>query len=201
MINTDEINDAVQSFQNTVEALKNIEAVSDLAAEQLDSIRAVTIIIKKASEKISEETESLAFQSDKLGLCVEEAKKSNEQNTTAVIKKMHENKEEIDECLRKETIAIERLGDNVRSYTLSTQSSIDEFRITQNRNAIEIRESISEAKKSNKSETDKISQRVSELSEKVIALEKDQKTEHALMLVGVILAAIASIASIIGLAI
>ena len=52
MINTDEINGAVQSFQNTVEAFKSIETISTKASEQLDSIQSSAASIKTATEEI-----------------------------------------------------------------------------------------------------------------------------------------------------
>ena len=134
-----------------------------------------------------------------LKTCVEEAKENNTQNTTAVTNKMLEMTSEVTGSLKNETEVIEQLRESVRSYTLSTQSSVDELRISQNRSATEIREAIAEAKKTVKVEIDKVYQNVSELSEKVTALGEKQQKEHTMILVGVILAAVASIASIIGL--
>lgn len=199
MINTDEINGAVQSFQNTVEALKSIETISTKASEQLDSIQSSAASIKTATEEIVGKADSLASQSDLLKTCVEEAKENNTQNTTAVTNKMLEVTSEVTGSLKNETEVIEQLRESVRSYTLSTQSSVDELRISQNRSATEIREAIAEAKKTVKVEIDKVYQNVSELSEKVTALGEKQQKEHTMILVGVILAAVASIASIIGL--
>jgi len=199
MINTDEINGTVQSFQNTVEALKSIETISAKASEQLDSIQSSAASIKTATEEIVGKADSLASQSDLLKTCVEEAKENNTQNTTAVTNKMLEMTSEVTGSLKNETEVIEQLRESVRSYTLSTQSSVDELRISQNRSATEIREAIAEAKKTVKVEIDKVYQNVSELSEKVTALGEKQQKEHTMILVGVILAAVASIASIIGL--
>lgn len=199
MINTDEINGAVQSFQNTVEALKSIETISAKASKQLDSIQSSAASIKTATEEIVGKADSLASQSDLLKTCVEEAKENNTQNTTAVTNKMLEVTSEVTGSLKNETEVIEQLRESVRSYTLSTQSSVDELRISQNRSATEIREAIAEAKKTVKVEIDKVYQNVSELSEKVTALGEKQQKEHTMILVGVILAAVASIASIIGL--
>ena len=106
---------------------------------------------------------------------------------------------EVTGSLKNETEVIEQLRESVRNYTLSTQSSVDELRISQNRSATEIREAIAEAKKTVKVEIDKVYQNVSELSEKVTALGEKQQKEHTMILVGVILAAVASIASMIGL--
>ena len=199
MINTDEINGAVQSFQNTVEALKSIETISAKASKQLDSIQSSAASLKTATEEIVGKADSLASQSDLLKTCVEEAKENNTQNTTAVTNKMLEVTSEVTGSLKNETEVIEQLRESVRSYTLSTQSSVDELRISQNRSATEIREAIAEAKKTVKVEIDKVYQNVSELSEKVTALGEKQQKEHTMILVGVILAAVASIASIIGL--
>ena len=199
MINTDEINGTVQSFQNTVEALKSIETISTKASEQLDSIQSSAASIKTATEKIVGKADGLASQSDLLKSCVEEAKESNTQNTTAVTNKMQEVTAEVTGSLKNETEVIEQLRESVRNYTLSTQGSVDELRISQNRSATEIREAIAEAKKTVKVEIDKVYQNVSELSEKVTALGEKQQKEHTMILVGVILAAVASIASMIGL--
>ena len=199
MINTNEINGAVQSFQNTVEALKSIEMISAKASEQLDSIQSSAASIKTATEEIVGKADSLASQSDSLKLCVNEAKESNTQNTAAVTNKMQDMTSEVTGSLKNETEVIEQLRESVRNYTLSTQSSVDELRISQNRSATEIREAIAETKKTVKVEIEKVSQNVFELSEKVTALKDKQQKEHTMILVGVILAAIASIASIIGL--
>ena len=59
MINTNEINGAVQSFQNTVEALKSIETISTKASEQLDSIQSSAASIKTATEEIVGKADSL----------------------------------------------------------------------------------------------------------------------------------------------
>ena len=199
MINTDEINGTVQSFQNTVEALKSIETISTKASEQLDSIQSSAASLKTATEEIVGKADSLASQSDLLKTCVEEAKENNTQNTTAVTNKMQEVTAEVTGSLKNETEVIEQLRESVRNYTLSTQGSVDELRISQNRSATEIREAIAEAKKTVKVEIDKVYQNVSELSEKVTALGEKQQKEHTMILVGVILAAVASIASMIGL--
>ena len=199
MINTDEINGAVQSFQNTVEALMSIETISAKASEQLDSIQLSAATIKTATEKIVGKADSLASQSDLLKSCVEEAKESNSQNTTAVTNKMQEVTSEVTGSLKVETEVIERLRESVRNYTLSTQGSVDELRISHNRSATEIREAIAETKETVKVKIDKVSQNVFELSEKVTALGEKQQKEHTMILVCVILAAVASIASIIGL--
>lgn len=197
MINTDEINGAVQSFQNTVEALKSIETISAKASEQLDSIQSAAASINTATEKIVGKADSLALQSDSLKSCVEEATKSNTQNTTAVTRKMQEISSEVTVSLKNETEVIEMLRESVRNYTLNTQGSVDELRISQNRSAAEIREAVDETKKTVKVEIAKVSQSVSELSAKVTALGEKQQEERTMILVGVILAAVASIASII----
>lgn len=239
MINTDEINSIVQSFQNTVGALKSIETISARTSEQLDIMRSSASRIKTATEEIAGTADSLALQydsiicvvegskasnaqntadvtnklremtadvasnlkkgSDSIKCYVEEAKANNAQNTAAVTNTLREMTNEVTSGLKKETEGIDQLRESVRNYTLSTQDSIDELRISQNRSASEIREAIDYAKKTVKDEIDKVSQNVSLLSDKIGALGEKQKKEHTLILVGVIFAALASIASIISL--
>ena len=146
MINTEEINGAVKSFQDTVAALKRIETINEKTSEQLDSIRSSTANLGTATGEIVEQVGKLASHSDGLKVCVEDAKASNTQNTAVVTKIMQEMTGEVTNNMKKEIESIEGLRESVRSYTLSTQNSVDEFRINQNRIASEIRESVADTK-------------------------------------------------------
>ena len=199
MIKTDEINGAVKSFQDTVAALKRIETISEKTSEQLDSIKSSTASIGTATSEIVEHAGKLASHSDGLKACVEDAKASNTQNTAVVMKIMQEMTGEVTNNMKKEIESIDGLRESVRSYTLSTQNSVDEFRINQNRIASEIRESVADTKLTLKDEISKVSQSVNTLSEKVSSLSDKQQKDHTLMIVGVILVAIASVTSIVGL--
>ena len=199
MIKTDEINGAVKSFQDTVAALKRIETISEKTSEQLDSIKSSTASIGTATDEIVEQAGKLTSHSEGLKACVADAKASNTQNTAVVTKKMQEMTSEVTNNIKKEIESVEGLRESVRSYTLSTQNSVDEFRINQNRIASEIRESVADTKLTLKDEISKVSQSVNALSEKVSSLCDKQQKDHTLMIVSVILVAIASVASIVGL--
>lgn len=199
MINTKEIDGAVKSFQNTVEALKDIETISAKTAEQLDLIQSSATDIKAATREIVEKADSLASQSDILNSRIKEASASNTQNTKLIAKNIQEMTSAVTGDLKKETESIEGLKENVRNYTLSTQGSVDELRISQHRSATEIREAIAETKQIVKDEVMIVSQNVSALSEKVSALSEKQQKDHTVMIVGSVLAAIAALTSIIAL--
>lgn len=134
------LDQAVADFQNTIDALRRIQTVSDHVinvAGQLDTSGAE---LRKDAEKMAEISEQFAEEikqfSGEAHSLVQQMERIFQSYGETVTKEIS-NSVNRTNALQEENVKLEK---QIQDYTISTQKSVDELRILSNNNARELRE-------------------------------------------------------------
>lgn len=193
----DNLDQAVTDFQNTIDALKSIQTISDRVVEAAGQIGASGDDIRKDAEKMSELSGRIANDvqrfSEEVSSHVNQVERFFQEYGEAVTRTI-KNAADCTDALREENEKLER---KVQDYMVNTQKSVDEVRITNNNNTRELREKFGIIAEQIKSEVGGRLGLLKDLEAEFEKLKEQQRKTERLVWIGMAGAVIAAISSVL----
>ena len=191
------LDQAVTDFQNTIDALKSIQTISDRVVEAAGQIGASGTDLRKDAEKISELSGKIADDvqrfSEEASSNVRQVERFFQEYGEAVTRAI-KNIADSTDALREENEKLEKI---IQDYMVNTQKSVDEVRITNNNNTRELREKFGIIAEQIKSEVGGRLGLLKDLEAEFEKLKVQQRKTEKLVWIGMAGAVIAAISSVV----
>ena len=193
----DNLDQAVEDFQKTIDALRSIQTISDRVIDAAGQIGASGADLRNDAEKMSELSGRIADEvqrfSGDVNSHVQQVERFFQEYGETVTNAVARTAESTED-LREET---EKLEKQVQDYTLSMQKSVDELRLLSSSNARELREKLAVAEERIKSDVGGRLGLIKDLAAEQESMKAQQKKLEKLAWIGMAGALIAAFSSIL----